>query len=617
MPDGARTTPAAHHDRENGYDYDYIVVGSGFGGSVSALRLAEKGYRVLVIEAGKRWRTEDFPRTNWSLRKFLWLPSLFCYGIQRLTLLRDVLVLSGAGVGGGSLVYANTLLAPQPEAFTRGTWPRGIDWQQRLAPHYDTARRILGVTVNPHLWEGDRQLLDFARHLGKEETFNRTSVGVLFGDRPGEVTPDPYFGGEGPARSSCVYCGGCMVGCRHNAKNTLDKNYLFFAEKLGATILPETLVTDLREDGHGGYRVLVESSTAKLRRRHRAWSARGVVLAAGALGTVNLLLKCREAGSLSRLSPALGGYVRTNSEVLCGVTARSGEVDYSRGIAIASGFHPAPDTYMEVVRYPEGSDAMSAFGTLLIDGDPTGRSSKWRRPLKWVATCLAHPLDFMRTLNPFGWARRSTIILVMQSIDNSLRLVRERRWFWPFRKSLTSRRAAGQPPIPSYIPIANQAARHLAERIDAFPSSAINEVLLEVPTTAHILGGAAMASTPADGVIDAGNQVFGYPNLYVVDGSMIPANLGVNPSLTITAMAEHAMSQIPLHDPAQGLRHLPVQARAASPGEAQGIKPLCDVAAEAYSKHRSDRPPQPLNPLPTPPGGKGTPPPLAHDPTSF
>ncbi|HTG33791.1 MAG TPA: GMC family oxidoreductase [Thermoanaerobaculia bacterium] len=540
------------------HEYDFVIVGSGFGGSVSALRLAEKGYKVLVLEAGKRWRTQDFPKTNWRVRKFLWMPALFCYGIQRLTLLRDVLVLSGAGVGGGSLVYACTHIEPADGAFQRGTWPKGIDWKRALAPHYRTARRMLGVNATPHLWEGDRALQDFARTIGKGDTFRPTEVAILFGDRAGQQVGDPYFGGEGPDRTTCTYCGGCMVGCRHGAKNTLDKNYLWFAERLGAEVRPETLVTGLEEDGQGGWRVSTRGSTRKIFRGRRTIRTRGVVLAAGALGTTDLLLKCRDAGQLPRLSPILGGYVRTNSEVICGATSRSPEADYSKGIAIASSIHPDPDTCIEVVRYPKGSDVMSFLGTLLVDD-----GTRLTRPMKWFATCVRHPVDFLRTLSPFGWAKRSTIVLVMQNLDNSLRLVRARRWFWPFGKGLTSQHAPGEPPIPAYIPVANQAARHIAEQTGAYPSSSINEVVLNVPTTAHILGGAAMGTSPADGVIDARNRVFGYDNLYVVDGSMIPANLGVNPSLTITAMAEHAMSHIPPKEPERGLRHLPPQARAA------------------------------------------------------
>src|SRR3954454_23248747 len=446
------------------HDYDFVIVGSGFGGSVSALRLAEKGYKVLVLEAGKRWRTQDFPRSNWSVRKFLWMPALFCYGIQRLTLLRDVLVLSGAGVGGGSLVYACTHLEPEPEAFLRGTWPKGIDWRKTLAPHYQTAKRMLGVTPNPHLWAGDQALLKFARTLGKEDTFEPTDVAILFGERAGQPVGDPYFGGEGPDRTTCTYCGGCMVGCRHGAKNTLDKNYLWFAERLGTEVRPETLVTGLEEDGQGGWRVHTRSSTRKIFKGKKTIRARGVVLSAGALGTTNLLLKCRDADMLPRLSPALGGYVRTNSEIICGATSRDKEADYSKGIAIASSFQPDPDTTIEVVRYPEKSDVMSFLGTLLVDD-----GTRPTRPLKWLGTCLRHPVDFLRTFNPVGWAKRSTIVLVMQNVDSAFRLVRERRWLWPFRKTLTSRRDPGQPPIPAYLPVANQAARSPPRRAGAAP----------------------------------------------------------------------------------------------------------------------------------------------------
>jgi len=539
--------------------YDFIIVGSGFGGSVSALRLAEKGYRVLVVEAGKRFRPQDFPKTNWNVRKFLWMPALFCYGIQRLTLLRDVLVLSGAGVGGGSLVYANTLLLPPDEVFARDTWPAGFDWKARLAPHYETARRMLGVTRTPKVWAGDECLRKFAERLGRPDTFHHTEVGVLFGERPGEDVGDPYFAGEGPSRATCNYCGGCMVGCRYNAKNTLDTNYLFFAEKLGAEILAGTLVTLLEPDGVDGYLVHTRRSTRKLRRGRKTLRARGVVLAAGAMGTTDLLLRCREAGTLPALPVALGRYVRTNSEVLTGATARRGKLNYSEGIAIASGFYATSDTHLEVVRYPEGSDFMSFLATLQTDG-----GTHLTRPLKWIWTCLRHPVDFLRSLVPFGWARRTVILLVMQTVENSLRLVRRRHWYWPFARKLGSRRDPGQPPIPSYVPVANEAARAVAECIGGFPSSAINEVALNVPITAHILGGACMATGPDRGVVDEHNRVFGHPGLWVVDGAAVPVNLGVNPSLTITAIAEHAMSTIPPRDPAAGLRPLPPQARAAS-----------------------------------------------------
>lgn len=517
-----------------------MIVGSGFGGSVSALRLVERGYRVLVLEAGKRWRTADFPATNWSIRKFLWLPKLFCHGIFRMSLLDDVLILGGAGVGGGSLVYANTLLVPPDSAFEAWDWPRDRDWKAALRPHYATAKRMLGVVETPRTFPADDLLRSAAADFGCAHTFKRTEVGVFFGE-PGKEVHDPYFGGEGPDRTGCTFCGGCMVGCRFGAKNTLDKNYLWLAERRGAVIVPETVVRAIRPAGDdGGYVVEAERSTSVIRRGRRLYRAKKVILSAGVLGTVHLLMKCKEDGLLPNLSPRLGRRVRTNSEAIIGSTARTGEIDYSEGIAIGSGVHITPDTHVEAVRYPKGSDLMSLLGTLLTDA-----GGRVPRVLRWLAEIARHPIDFLRTLNPFGWARRTLILLVMQTVDNSLDLSLRRRWFAPFSRSLTSYRPHDHFRIPTYIKAANDFARVVARRQNGFPSSAINEVLLDVPTTAHILGGCAIGLSPDEGVIDTKNEVFGHPGLYVIDGSMIPANLGVNPSLTITALAEHAMSQVP------------------------------------------------------------------------
>jgi len=516
--------------------YDFVVIGSGFGGSVSALRLAEKGYSVLVVEEGKRWRSEDFPRSNWNLRKFLWLPRLGCHGIQRLDWLGDVLVLGGAGVGGGSLVYANTLIVPPDEVFERG-WP-DVDMRKTLAPHYETARRMLGATAPPAQWPAEDYLAEFGRSLGGEARFSQPEVGILFGAKGGTSVADPYFDGRGPGRSTCRLCGGCMVGCRHDAKNTLDKNYLFLAEKLGARILPETRVVGIEPDGAGGYLVRACRALGWLPKSLQPVLARNVIVAGGALGTVELLLSCKGTGALPNLSPALGQFTRTNSEIICGARSRGSAVDHSQGIAIASDLQADRDTHIQIVRYPGGSDVMGLLGTLAVDaggGVP--------RVLRWVVHCVRHPLDFLRNLWPFGWAKRTVVVLVMQTLDNALTLVRP-KWRWLGRK-VRSRRSQGTRAIPTYLPIANHAARHVADRMGGFALNAINEVALGVPITAHILGGARMAETPGQGVVDAGCRVFGYPGLWVIDGAAIPVNLGANPSLTITALAEHAMSLIP------------------------------------------------------------------------
>lgn len=519
-------------------DYDYVVVGSGFGGSVSALRLAEKGYSVAVLERGRRYGAQDFAKTNWNVRRFLWAPRIFCYGIQALTLLRDVMVLHGSGVGGGSLVYANVLLAPPDEVFQSPGWPRSVDWRQRLAPHYDTARRMLGATTATCQTELDHMLASIARDMGRTDTYHPTEVGVFFGE-PDVTVADPYFNGEGPARTGCVLCGGCMTGCRFNAKNTLDKNYLHLAERKGVRILPETEVIDVRPAAGGGYEVLTRRITDWPVKRRGLLHSRGIVLAGGVLGTVPLLLRCRQRGSLPRISHKLGTFVRTNSEALVGATARDKKVDYSSGIAIASGFHPDGQTHVEMVRYASGQDFMSLLSTLLTGGG--GGAPRW---LLLIGEVLRHPIDFLRALNPIGWARRTGILLFMQPLDNHMTLKLRRRWWWPLSETVTSEWNSGAN-VPKYFPLANDLARRLGEKMNGYPGSLLPEVLFHLTSTAHILGGCPMAERPEEGVIDPYGRLFGYEDFYVADGSIVPGNLSVNPSLTITALSEWVMSHVP------------------------------------------------------------------------
>lgn len=534
-------------DSSGSFDCDFLVIGSGFGGSVSALRLAEKGYKVMVVERGKRWAAADFPKTNWNVFRALWAPLLYCVGILKITLLDDVMVLSGAGVGGGSLVYANTLLVPPEPFFRDPQWSAmSPDWRQELEPYYARAKRMLGAVPNPVFGPADQVLREVAVEMGTESTFKTTDVGVFFG-QPQKTVPDPYFGGLGPERTGCHQCGACMTGCKHGAKNTLDKNYLYLAEKRGAVVVPEREVIALRciggsqTRGSQGYQVTVRPSigVARLWGKRQTLRARYVVCAGGVLGTLPLLLKSREVGDLPDLPESLGRKLRTNSEAICGAMGARDGVNFSKGVAITSGAFFDAHTHIEVVRYGEGQDALSLLATLLTDG-----GGRVPRGLRWVATVIRHPLQFAKSCWKFGWARNGIILLVMQTLDNSLTAVWKRRWYWPFSKALRTQRPTGQPANPTYIPIGNEVARRVAKKIRGVPMSAINEVLLDIPTTAHILGGCSIGPQ-GHGVVDASHRVYGYQGLYVCDGSVMPANLGVNPSLTITALTEHAMDAVP------------------------------------------------------------------------
>jgi cholesterol oxidase len=515
--------------------YDVLVVGSGFGGSVTALRLTEKGYRVGVLEAGRRFADDEFAATSWRIRRFLWAPRLGLYGIQRIHLLPDAVILAGAGVGGGSLVYANTLYVPPPEFFDDPQWAGIADWSAELAPYYDQAARMLGVNDVPHRSPLDETFAEVAADMGVGETFRLAPVGVFFGAAPGVTVPDPYFGGTGPARTGCIECGECMTGCRHNAKNTLPKNYLGLAEAAGAVVHPMTTVSVIRPLSAGGYAVETHR-TGPLTRDRATFTADQVVVAAGALNTQRLLHRMRADGHLPRLSARLGHQSRTNSESLVGAVSHRKDVDFSRGVAITSSFHPDAHTHVEPVRYGRGSNLMGLLSTVLTDGVP-GRP-RWR---VWLGAVAARPADALRSLNVRRWSERGAIALVMQSVDNSLTVsgVRTRLGRW----KLTSRQGDGEP-NPTWSPAGNEAARRIAGHIDGVPMGQLGD-LIDAPMTAHFVGGCCVGVDAEHGMIDAYHRVFGYDGLHIVDGSAVSANLGVNPSLTITAQAERAMALWP------------------------------------------------------------------------
>ena len=512
--------------------YDYIIIGSGFGGSVSAMRLSEKGYSAMVLEKGKRYAAKDFPKTNWNLSKYLWMPLIKCFGIQKLTFFKEVFVISGVGVGGGSLVYANTHMLPDDAFFSNPSWARFNDWKKVLMPYYERAKFMLGTVSYPKHNEEDNVLREVARDMGKESSYGNVNVGVYFGDTTKEV--DPYFNGLGPKRKGCSECAGCMVGCRHNAKNTLDKNYLWFAEKFGAKVEAETLVTKI-EFKDNSYHIHTQSSTSWFKRNVKVYKSKGLIVSGGVLGTMELLLKQKyELRTMPNLSDKLGFTVRTNSESLCGVLSKDKKLNH--GIAITSIFNPDEHTHIEVVKYPDNSDSMFRLATFA-----TGPGTPVVRTVKLLGNILSSPFTYLRANLKLNIARNSIILLVMQSLDNSMKMIWKKGWFG----SSIALDNSGQDRVPAYIETGQQVMHRYAEKVNGIAMNAMTEIVFNMSTTAHILGGCPMGETAKEGVINDKFQVHGYPNMYILDGSIIQGNLGVNPSLTITTLSEFAMEQIP------------------------------------------------------------------------
>ncbi|MGB3333752.1 MAG: GMC family oxidoreductase [Mycobacterium sp.] len=530
-------------------DYDVLIIGSGFGGSVSALRLTEKGYRVGVLEAGRRYADKDFAKNSWHLREFLWAPKLGCYGIQRIHLLNNVMVLAGAGVGGGSLNYANTLYVPPAPFFADKQWAHITDWHAELMPHYDQAKRMLGVVKNPTFTDADRIVKQVADDMGVGDTFVATPVGVFFGEdgaqAPGKTVADPFFGGVGPKRTGCIECGECMTGCRWGAKNTLVKNYLHLAESNGAQVHPMTTVTAFEQGADGLWQVTTVRTGLRARRHRKTFTARHLILAAGTYNTQRLLFKMRDKGKLPKLSDNLGVLTRTNSESIVGAATLSvnPDLDLTHGVAITSSIHPTADTHVEPVRYGKGSNAMGLLQTLMTDGPSPGGGKgtdvpRWRQLLNQGRE---DPRNILRLLNPKDWSERTVIALVMQHLDNSITTFTKRGKLGLRR--YTSKQGHGEP-NPSWIPVGNEVTRRIAAKIDGVAGGTWGE-LFNIPLTAHFLGGAAIGDSPEHGVIDPYQRVYGYPTLAVMDGAAVSANLGVNPSLSITAQAERAASLWP------------------------------------------------------------------------
>ncbi len=512
--------------------YDYVIIGSGFGGSVSALRLSEKGYKVLVIEKGKWFEPKDFPESNWHIKKWLWVPALKFRGLFKITFFRHVGVLSGVGVGGGSLVYANTLPVPKKDFFETGTWAGLADWENELDPFYKTAEKMLGAEKNPYVSNSDKVMKELARQIGKEDQYSETNVAVYFGEE-GVTVDDPYFGGEGPTRTGCIHCGACMLGCKHNAKNTLDKNYLWLAQKRGTEILANSLVTDVipqSEHGEKGYEIVYKKSATLFSKKKKV-RADHVVFSGGVLGTVDLLLKLKDK-SLPHLSKRVGYGIRTNSESLIGVTSFDKDKSYSDGVAIGSIIHTDENSHLEPVKYPDGNGAWRPLMAPMVPG-----KSFFTRMFNAVKDVVSNPIKNLKVYTVDDWSKRTIILLFMQTLDSTLKFAKS-----PF--GMSSKLDVGQAPS-SDIPEARDLARKVETIINGRAMVLSTETIFGLSTTAHILGGACMGDSAETGVIDKDNKVFGYEKMYICDGSAISANPGVNPSLSITAISERAMSKIP------------------------------------------------------------------------
>ncbi len=512
--------------------YDYIVIGSGFGGSVASLRLTEKGYKVLTLEQGKRFNPRDFPKTNWNLPKYLWIPALRFFGFQKISFYTTASILSGTGVGGGSLVYANTLYMPPDDFFGNSSWSRFGDWKKLLEPFYERASFMLGRNKYTKLNTEDRVLKEVAKEMNADDTFDTVHVGVNFDSSDEEK--DPYFNGLGPMRKGCTECGGCMVGCRENAKNSLDRNYLWFAEKLGLELLPETKAERITFKDNL-YQIEVRHITSLLPFNKKVLKAKGLIIAAGTLGTLELLLKQKyRFKTLPYLSEKLGHQLRTNAETLCAVSGAREKLN--NGLAITSVFSPDPYTRAEIVKYPDNSNAMKWFFGLSAEGAGTS----FQRSVNLLITTFTHPLQFLKTVFNFRWSSNLVILLIMQTVDNAMRMAWKNTLFGGKMKPDNS----GQKRVPAYIPVGQEVLNRYAKKVNGIPQNILLEVFFNRPTTAHILGGCPMSDSSETGMIDNNFKVHGYPDFYITDGSVIQGNIGVNPSLTITALAEYAMSKI-------------------------------------------------------------------------